>query len=191
MPGAERDMVEVVLDHILALAESHCTITADDIEQAEDPAFGSILAGLYGVHEELVYREEQRQRAEREKLELSLPVLRVAEGVILIPLIGTIDAERSEQLMVCALAGISEHRARALVLDITGVSSVDTFVARQLLQIFQALALLGAHAILTGVSPVTAQTLVALGIDFESVRTVSTLSRGIALASSLINAGRA
>ena len=139
--------------------------------------------------------EQQRQEQERQELqqqiidaqraalrELSTPLLPLANGVIAMPLLGTIDSNRAQQVMETLLEGVSSHHAETAILDITGVQILDTQIANVLIQAAQAVKLLGAQVILTGIRPTMAQTLVSLGVDLSSIVTRSTLERGIAYA---------
>ncbi len=98
------------------------------------------------------------------------------------PLIGAIDSARAQQIMETLLEGVAQHRSDVVILDITGVQVVDTQVANALLQAAQAVKLLGAQVILTGIRPHIAQTLVSLGVDLRGIVTRSTLQTGVAYA---------
>lgn len=114
--------------------------------------------------------------------ELSTPLMPISDTIVVMPLVGTIDSGRSQQIMETLLEGIARQQAEVAILDITGVQIVDTQVANGLLQTAQAVRLLGAQVILTGISPTMAQTLVHLGADLNSVVTRSSLRSGIAYA---------
>lgn len=114
--------------------------------------------------------------------ELSTPLIPLAEGVVAMPLIGGIDSNRAQQVIEHLLEGVSLHQARTVILDITGVPIVDTQVANGLLRAAQAVKLLGARVVLTGIRPEVAQTLVGLGVDLRGITTRSTLQSGIAYA---------
>lgn len=114
--------------------------------------------------------------------ELSTPLLPLAKHVIAMPLVGNFDTARVRQVVETLLQGVADHRARTVILDITGVSIIDTTVADALIQATQAVRLLGAHVVLTGVQPRIAQTIVEQGIDMRGVMTYSTLHAGIAYA---------
>ncbi|MEO7911119.1 MAG: MHYT domain-containing protein [Roseiflexaceae bacterium] len=114
--------------------------------------------------------------------EISTPVLPVHDRVLLLPLVGQLDAERGKQLTATLLAGVERHRASVVIIDITGVPLIDTAVASHLLQATVAANLLGAESVLVGVSPEVAQTLVQLGIDFGKLTTRSNLQAGVAYA---------
>ena len=114
--------------------------------------------------------------------ELSTPVIRVYPGVLLLPLVGTIDSPRAQQVMETALVRVVEEQARVLLLDIAGVPVVDTKVADHLIKTTAAIRLLGAETILTGISAEVARTIVQLGLDISSMETRARLADGIDLA---------
>jgi rsbT co-antagonist protein RsbR len=112
--------------------------------------------------------------------ELSTPLIPLAEGVLVMPLVGAIDSVRAGQIMETLLQGISAQRARIAIMDVTGIKVVDAQVADALLRAAHAARLLGAEVILTGIGPSVATSLVQLGVDLGEVRTLSTLQSGIA-----------
>ena len=118
--------------------------------------------------------------------ELSTPVIRVYDRVLLLPLVGTVDSLRAEQIMETVLVGITNEQAKVLILDIAGVAVVDTEVADHLIKTTAAVRLLGAHTILTGISAHVARTIVQLGVDISSMHTTNRLADGIELALSMI-----
>lgn len=134
--------------------------------------------------------EEEREALQREVIEaqqaalreLSTPLIPVAAGVLVMPLVGAIDSRRAQQIIEGLLAGIAEQKARAAIIDITGVKVVDSQVAGALLQAAQAARLLGTEMILTGISPEVAQTLVQIGADLSGLATRGSLQSGIAYA---------
>lgn len=111
--------------------------------------------------------------------ELSVPVLPISHEAVVMPLIGSMDTERLQQLQARALAAITANHARDLILDITGVPVVDTAVARGILATVQAAHLLGARVILVGIRPEVAQTVVGLGVDFAGLTTFATVREAI------------
>lgn len=125
-----------------------------------------------------------RQRAALR--ELSTPVIRVHDRVLLLPLIGTVDSHRAQEVMHSVLNRISEEQARVLLLDIAGVAVVDTLVADHLLKMTAAVRLLGAQTVLTGIGPSVARTMVELGVDVGTMHTRNTLADGLALALCLV-----
>jgi rsbT co-antagonist protein RsbR len=127
--------------------------------------------------------QEEIIRAQQAALEeLSTPLIPLSDRVTVMPLIGTMDTRRAQQVMDSLLHGISTSGADTAILDITGVSVVDTQVANALVRASQAVKLLGARVILTGIRPEVAQTLVSLGVDLSGITTCGTLQSGIALA---------
>jgi rsbT co-antagonist protein RsbR len=114
--------------------------------------------------------------------ELSTPVIRIFDRILLLPLVGTIDTARAQQIMETLLLRIAEEQARVVILDISGVPVVDTKVAENLIMTTSAVRLLGAEMVLTGISPVVAKTIVQLGISLSNVETRGRLQDGIELA---------
>ncbi|MBZ4420213.1 protoglobin domain-containing protein [Myxococcus sp. RHSTA-1-4] len=128
---------------------------------------------------------EAIQRHQSAIRELSTPVIQISERVLLLPLIGTIDTVRAQQVMEKMLARVVEAQARVIILDIAGVPVVDTRVANHLLQTTEAVRLLGATTILTGIRAQVAQTLVQLGVDLSTMHTCSSLQEGLEMALSM------
>ena len=126
---------------------------------------------------------DQRERIIREQQEaireLSTPVLQVRERLLILPIIGVLDAARARQLTEQLLAAIRDNRARVVVIDVTGVATIDLTVANHLVQAVEASRLMGASAILTGLSSGIAQTLVDLGVDLGTMQTVGDLQGGL------------
>jgi rsbT co-antagonist protein RsbR len=122
---------------------------------------------------------EAQQTAIRE---LSTPLIPIADNVLIMPLIGSIDTNRAQQMTEALLEGVAAHRARMVILDITGVQVVDTQVAQAFIQAAQAVRLLGACVLLTGIQPQIAQTLVHLGVDLTGIKTTGSLREGVASA---------
>ena len=114
--------------------------------------------------------------------ELSTPLIPFSETIVVMPLVGAIDTRRAQQVMESLLTGITEHNAEIAILDITGVTIVDTQVANALIHAAQAVSLLGARIVLTGIRPEVAQTIVALGTDLQGIATCGSLESGIAYA---------
>lgn len=132
-------------------------------------------------------REEVIARQAQEILEISTPVMQVWEGVVAAPLIGTLDTQRTQQLMEQLLHRIVETRSSVALVDITGVPAIDTKTAQHLIETITAARLLGADVVLTGVRPAIAQTLVHLGIDLAGVITRSSLAAGLRYALDALN----
>ncbi|GAB4204962.1 MAG: hypothetical protein OHK0022_30600 [Roseiflexaceae bacterium] len=136
-------------------------------------------------------QREQEERARQEEIirsqaatleELSTPLLAISANTVVLPLVGAIDSQRAQQLLSTLLDGVAERHARVVILDITGVPIVDTQVANVFLQASQAVGLLGAQVVITGIRPEVAQTIVGLGIDLQRIITRNTLQDGIAFA---------
>lgn len=125
----------------------------------------------------------QQQEAIRE---LSTPVIQVHEGLLILPIIGLLDTQRAHQLTEQLLRAIRSNRAKAVVIDITGVPAVDSKVANHLLQTADAARLMGATVIITGLSAEVAQALVAIGLDLTRLRTVCDLQEGIGEADKIL-----
>jgi GAF domain-containing protein len=111
--------------------------------------------------------------------QLSTPVVPLMEGIIFLPLVGHIDSNRARQTVEDLLVGVQQHRARVVIVDITGVPVVDTMVAQAMVQAAQAVHLLGAEAVLVGIMPEVAQTMVSLGIDLATLVTQADLQSGL------------
>ncbi|WP_138466820.1 protoglobin domain-containing protein [Poseidonocella sp. HB161398] len=132
-------------------------------------------------------REATIEQREREMSELPTPVLQLRDGLLLIPVVGTLDSYRARSLTVKLLEGIRDHRAKAVVLDITGVAAVDSAVANHLIQTMTAARLMGATSVLTGLSADVAQALVKIGVTGETLRTAGDLQHGIEIAERLLD----
>jgi PAS domain S-box-containing protein len=134
--------------------------------------------------------EEERQRLQDDLIraqaaslaELSTPLIPINEDVVIMPLIGTVDGQRAEQVITTLLDGVTSRQARVAILDITGVSIADAQVANALLRAAQAVKLIGARTVLTGMRPEVARTLVELGMSMGDIVTCGTLQSGIAYA---------
>lgn len=127
-------------------------------------------------------RESVITRQQEELLELSTPVVRLWDGIVAMPLIGTLDSGRTQVVMETLLDKIVETDAGIAILDITGVATVDTLVAQHLLKTVAAARLMGADCIISGIRPQIAQTIVQLGLDLSSVTTKATLADAFAFA---------
>jgi rsbT co-antagonist protein RsbR len=127
-------------------------------------------------------REEVINRQQRELLELSTPVVKLWDGILALPLIGTLDSERTQIVMESLLQTIVDTGASIAIIDITGVPTVDTLVAQHLLKTVAAARLMGAECIISGIRPQIAATIVHLGVDLNSVATKATLADAFAIA---------
>jgi len=130
----------------------------------------------------LATREKMITQQQQEMMELSTPVVKLWEGILALPVIGTLDSARTQVVMESLLATIVQTNSRFAIIDITGVPTVDTLVAQHLLKTITAARLMGAECIISGVRPQIAQTIVHLGIDLSQVITKAKLSDAFALA---------
>jgi len=147
-------------------------------------------AGIVAIVADIT--EQKHMEAEQERLqqevitaqqqviqELSTPVIPVMQGIIVMPLVGNIDSMRAQDITRSLLAGISRHRARTVIIDVTGVSLMDTGIVDRLNKTIQAAQLKGAHTIVTGISDAVAESIVDLGIDWSNITTLSNLQMGL------------
>ena len=138
--------------------------------------------GLYTAEMFLKTREEIIRRQQEEMLELSTPVVKLWDGILALPVIGTLDSARTQVVMEALLENIVKTNSKVAIIDITGVPTVDTIVAQHLLKTVTAARLMGADCIISGVRPQIAQTIVHLGINLLDVTTKATLSDAFAVA---------
>ncbi len=138
--------------------------------------------GLYTTEVYQQAREAVISRQQEELIELSTPVVELWPGILALPLIGTLDSERTQVVMETLLQRLVATGSSIAVIDITGVPTVDTLVAQHLLKTVSAAQLMGADCIISGIRPQIAQTIVHLGIDLSAVATKASLSDAFALA---------
>lgn len=138
--------------------------------------------GLYTTEVYQKSREEVIRRQQEELLELSTPVVKLWDGVLALPIIGTLDSARTQVVMESLLDAIVKTNSRIAIIDITGVPTVDTIVAQHLLKTVTAARLMGADCIISGVRPQIAQTIVHLGINLQDVTTKATLAAAFLIA---------
>lgn len=127
-------------------------------------------------------REQTIRRQQEEMLELSTPVVKLWDGILALPLIGTLDSARTQVVMESLLSAIVETNSQIAIIDITGVPTVDTLVAQHLIKTITAARLMGADCYLSGIRPAIAQTIVHLGIDLVDIQTKAKLSDAFAVA---------
>jgi rsbT co-antagonist protein RsbR len=201
------DLAGMVVQHLVAIVSGNCTIVEEEIRtiaESGDQARAEILSGLLYLHQDLVHRERERLRAEGEltnvverlsaqneelernrsqlealAAELATPVIRVWDGVIMLPLVGNLDTQRGSEVAEKLLSAIVAEQAEYAILDITGVKSLDTEAADQFVRIVRSIELLGARAILAGVSPGLAVTITGLGVDLAGITTVRNLQQAL------------
>lgn len=143
------------------------------------------LTGKRAQEEERAEREKLLQKQRDEIMELSTPVMQVWDGVLALPIIGTLDSARAARLAESLLQKIADDEAEIVIIDISGVPAIDTQVAHHLLKTVQGAKLMGAESILSGVRPETAQAMVHLGVEIGSLRSRATLRDALQLALSM------
>jgi len=152
----------------------------DAYEPAANRIANTVAVGFVQERERIIRQQQEAIR------ELSTPVLRVRERLLILPIIGMIDQQRARQLTEQLLRGIRENRGKVAVMDITGVPAIDSPIANRLVQTVEAARLLGATVIVTGLSPEIAQTLVTIGVELGKMNTVGDLQGGIEQAERLL-----
>jgi rsbT co-antagonist protein RsbR len=158
---------------------------ADPQQFANDVWETTVLIDRLGLHTVNAFqraRESVIERQQQELLELSTPVVKLWDGILALPMIGTLDSSRTQIVMESLLQKIVDTESQIAILDITGVPTVDTLVAQHLLKTVTALRLMGAECIISGVRPQIAQTIVHLGVDLQGVTTKANLADALALA---------
>lgn len=138
--------------------------------------------GLHTIRTFQASRESVIRRQQEELLELSTPVVKLWDGVLALPMIGTLDSQRTQVVMESLLQRIVDTGSEIAIIDITGVPTVDTLVAQHLLKTVTAIRLMGADCIISGVRPQIAQTIVHLGLDLQGVVTKANLADALLLA---------
>jgi rsbT co-antagonist protein RsbR len=138
--------------------------------------------GMLTVDTAIEIRDQVIARQQAEMLELSTPVVKLWDGVLALPLIGTLDSARTQVVMESLLSAIVESNSQIAIIDITGVPTVDTLVAQHLIKTITAARLMGADCFLSGIRPAIAQTIVHLGIDLTDVQTKASLADAFSMA---------
>jgi rsbT co-antagonist protein RsbR len=138
--------------------------------------------GLYTTEVHQQAREEVIRRQGEDMLELSTPVIQLWDGILAMPIIGTLDSSRTQAVMEALLEQIVATRSPIAILDITGVATVDTLTAQHLMKTVAATRLMGAECIISGIRPQIAQTLVHLGVNLGDVITKASLAGALAVA---------
>lgn len=159
--------------------------SANPAQLAEQQWVLSELIDSMGMHTMRTFqrtREAVIKRQQEELLELSTPVVKLWDGVLALPLIGTLDSQRSQTVMESLLQRIVDTGSEIAIIDITGVPTVDTLVAQHLLKTVTAIRLMGADCIISGIRPQIAQTIVHLGLDLGTLTTKANLADALKLA---------
>ena len=161
-------------------------MTANDAQGLADETWTiSQIVDTLGMHTVRTFqktREDIIVRQQEEMLELSTPVVKLWDGVIALPMIGTLDSARTQVVMESLLQRLVDTGSEIAIIDITGVPTVDTLVAQHLLKTVTAIRLMGAECIISGIRPQIAQTIVHLGVDLQGVTTKATLADALAIA---------
>ena len=161
-------------------------LTANDGQGLADETWAiTEMMDSLGMHTVKTFqktREEVIGRQQEEMLELSTPVVKLWDGVIALPMIGTLDSARTQIVMESLLQRLVDTGSEIAIIDITGVPTVDTLVAQHLLKTVTAIRLMGAECIISGIRPQIAQTIVHLGVDLQGVTTKATLADALAIA---------
>jgi rsbT co-antagonist protein RsbR len=181
--GAFHAMLRTIGQTIMRRAEPSATEAFERFIALKKVAFfdlGVIMDVIIWARERTIVQQQEAIR------ELSTPVLQIRERMLLLPLIGVIDTHRARLVTESLLRAIRAHRARVVVMDVTGVATIDSKVANHLLQTVSAARLMGAIMVVTGLSADVAQSLVALGIELTKLRTVGDLQGGMELAERLL-----
>jgi rsbT co-antagonist protein RsbR len=198
-PDQARQRFNRLADEPAETSQTHPTMTRDGStiicqwHTSLLPDESSAVAGLLLLAEDITeaVRTEQERATIQERMieaqqeslrELSTPLIPINDRTVIMPLIGSLNRWRAQQMMQMLLAGIEHSQARIVILDITGVASIDAQIAQDLVSTAQAVRLLGAQMVLTGIRPDVAQTLVHLGITLHHIVTRSTLQSGITYA---------
>lgn len=191
--------IEIAESRVTRIIETMAALTTGDynvaleVNEANDDMFAQIEYSMNFLTEQLLFERnenETKQQALQEQLdlikkqqeailELSTPNIKVWEGVLVIPIIGTLDTRRSQRLTEELLTKLGQTQSKVAIIDITGVPNVDSSVANHILKTVAAVELLGAKCVITGIRPEVAQTIVHLGVDLADVETLSNLSEGL------------
>lgn len=165
-------------DEIVALLEKETRTTAElsqvlrGLNRYVDLALAALGEAYLDAKQAIIAQQQSAIR------ELSTPVLQLRERLLILPVVGLVDSDRARQVTEAMLQAIRDKRARVVVMDITGVPIVDSKVANHLVQTVEAARLMGAHVIVTGISPEIAQTMVTIGADLGHVQTLGDLQSG-------------
>jgi rsbT co-antagonist protein RsbR len=181
-PAQIADEVAALRVPVVDLLHAELSDPATPLSQESALALNLLMCTLRLVVMEtaLDANAELIERQRQQLLEVATPVIKLWEGTVAVPLIGTLDSARSQVVMESLLEAIVEQRARYAILDITGVPTVDSLVAQHLMKTVAAARLMGAECIVSGIRPAIAQTIVQLGIDLGSVLTRASLADALA-----------
>jgi len=142
-----------------------------------DDVFNELIMAVFGAY--LKEREQTLQAQQAELRETATPITEIWDGVLTLPIIGTLDSSRTMLVMEALLNRIAKDHAKAVVMDLTGVKNIDSQVSHHLIQMVRAVQLMGSHAIVTGIHPEIARALVSLNIDFNNITTRASMADGL------------
>ncbi|MDH4215573.1 MAG: STAS domain-containing protein [Gallionella sp.] len=142
-----------------------------------DDVFNELVMAVFGAY--LKEREQTLQAQQAEIRETATPITEIWDGVLTLPIIGTLDSNRTMLVMEALLNRIAKDHAKAVVMDLTGVKNIDSQVSHHLIQMVRAVQLMGSHAIVTGIHPEIARALVSLDIDFNNITTRASMADGL------------
>jgi rsbT co-antagonist protein RsbR len=142
-----------------------------------DDVFNELVMAVFGAY--LAEREQTLQAQQAELRETATPITEIWDGVLTLPIIGTLDSSRTMLVMEALLGRIAKDHAKAVVMDLTGVKNIDSQVSHHLIQMVRAVQLMGSYAIITGIHPEIARALVSLNIDFSNITTRANMADGL------------
>lgn len=182
---------EVIGQHLAEIFSGACTLTQEEVNSyADEPLAAQVLGGLYLLNEELHAREQARAQAlsalhaalDRVRTlaeQLSTPIIKLRRDVLLMPLIGTLDDRRAQLMVEKGLDAVRAQRARTIILDVTGLTEMNTNVAGYLCRFSKALRLLGSQTLLAGISKEMAMTLVNSDRDLRELQSTRDLETAL------------
>ncbi|MBX0330585.1 STAS domain-containing protein [Oscillochloris sp. ZM17-4] len=189
LDAADLPMLAQVSGRMATLIAAWHKAELDGLRREQEDLREAVVRALAEQREESDRQRLAAERSQQEQdrlaalvTELSAPVIPLYDGILVLPLIGSIDTRRAQDVMENVLESISRHQADSLIIDITGVAMVDTGVVQHLLQTARAVGLLGATVVLVGINPEIAQTITQLGLVITEIITLGTLQEGIVYA---------
>jgi len=168
-----REAIRLRLAQLAERVPARATRVSEGLSRLVDIAMSHLGEAYLDAKEQIILQQQDAIR------ELSVPVLQLRNHLLILPVVGMIDSTRARQLIESMLAAIRDHRAKGVVIDVTGVPVVDTAVANHLMQASEAARLMGAMVVVTGISAAMAQTLVGLGAALPRTTTVVDLQEGL------------
>lgn len=152
---------------------------SDDLMQQFATTLNATIADIESQIETIQRQQNTQMAMENLVRQLQTPILQIWDDVLALPVIGMVDSRRSQEMMETLLQEIVSHRCKYVIIDITGVEIVDTRTADHFVKVMKSAELLGTRCVMTGIRPAVAQTLVELGVDLSSIRTLRNLEEGL------------